>query len=93
MASRSSYTRELRRRTSCSRPSSRKISSVRWTARGRRMGRRARSPLDDDGVDSVFGEKQCGCCPDWSGADDHDPRCDHAGVYLRPAAVFRVDGA
>ena len=28
--------------------------------------------------------KQCGRCPDWSGADDHDPRCDHAGVYLRP---------
>ena len=57
-----------------------------------RVGRRGHASFDDEGVDSVFGEQQCGCRSGRTGTDDQDPRSAHVttrcaefGVHHRQA--------
>jgi len=48
-----------------------------------RVGRRGHASFDDEGVDSVFGEQQCGGRSGRTGTDDQDPRCVHVTTRLR----------
>ena len=48
-----------------------------------RVGRRGHASFDDEGVDSVFGEQQCGCRSGRTGTDDHDSRSGHLTTWLR----------
>ena len=49
----------------------------------RRVGRRGHALFDDQGVDSVFGEQQCGSRSGRTGTDDQDPGGAHVTSRLR----------